>query len=126
MHLILGGKYMGKLQYARSLYGENATVCDLAGDPAEKMFDVRIVVNLQDGIRTMLEREIDARRFFETNLPRLADKILIGDEVGSGVVPLDPFERRWRDETGFIYQTLARRATIVDRVWAGLPERLKG
>ena len=133
MHFILGGKHMGKLRYALSLYGEDATVCDLAtelpgngGTMSEKMFDARIVVNLQDGIRTMLEREIDARRFFETNLPRLADKILIGDEVGSGVVPLDPFERRWRDETGFIYQTLARRATIVDRVWAGLPERLKG
>ncbi len=126
MHLILGGKYMGKLKYARSLYGEDVTICDLTTDSVEKMFVARLVVNLQDGIRVMLERGIDARRFFETSLPHLADKTLIGDEIGSGVVPLDPFERRWRDDTGFIYQTLARHATIVDRVWAGLPERLKG
>lgn len=134
MHFIIGGKYMGKLRYARSLYGEGATVCDLANEPPEtkKMFDARIIVNLQDGIRAMLEQEADARRFFEENLSRLVEaeegeeKILIGDEIGSGIVPMDPFERRWRDETGFIYQALARRAKIVDRVWSGLPERLKG
>jgi hypothetical protein len=132
MHLILGGKYMGKLEYARQLRGGDAIVCDLKDlglDPdlkLEKMFDAGIVANLQDGVRAMLERGLDARAFFAENILRLEDKVLIGDEIGSGVVPLDPFERRWRDETGFIYQLLARRAKIVDRVWAGLPARIKG
>ena len=44
----------------------------------------------------------------------------------SRVVPVDPFERRWRDETGLLYQFLARESAIVDRVWAGLAVRLKG
>jgi len=132
---------MGKLEYARKLCGEGASVCDLAesmpesapdfnmnselGLKLKNMFDARIVVNLQDGVRTMLEAGIDARGFFVENLPRLEDKILIGDEIGSGIVPVDPFERRWRDETGFIYQILARRARTVDRIWAGLPVRIK-
>ncbi|MDR1874344.1 MAG: bifunctional adenosylcobinamide kinase/adenosylcobinamide-phosphate guanylyltransferase [Synergistaceae bacterium] len=127
---------MGKLRYARELCGEDAAVFDLAkmkdinmNDVKKmvvgKMFDARIIVNLQDGIRAMLEQGVDARAFFEKNLDRLEGKVLICDEIGSGIVPMDPFERRWRDETGFVCQLLARRADVVDRVWAGLPVRLK-
>ena len=129
MHLIIGGKYMGKLRYAYGLCGENASLCDLASESLDKMFEgifaAHIVVNLQDGVRTMLENKRSVKNFFGANMHRLQDKILIGDEIGGGVVPTDPFERLWRDETGSLYQELARRSEIVDRIWAGLPIRLK-
>jgi adenosyl cobinamide kinase/adenosyl cobinamide phosphate guanylyltransferase len=142
MHLIIGGRYMGKLKYAKSLYG-NAPVCDLFVESAEafeeKILAARFVVNLQEGVRRLLEEEETekedlelekkrkrARDFFVSRLYLMEDKVLIGDEIGSGVVPSDPFERLWRDETGFLYQTLAERAERVDRVWAGIPCRLKG
>jgi adenosyl cobinamide kinase/adenosyl cobinamide phosphate guanylyltransferase len=130
MHLIIGGKYMGKLKYAQSLYGEDVSICDLSTcdlfvtDP-EEIFGARVVTNLQDGTRRMLQKGLSVREFFEANRDRLEDKVLIGDEIGSGIVPMDPFERLWRDETGFLYQALAARACRVDRVWAGLPCRLK-
>ncbi|MDR1375988.1 MAG: bifunctional adenosylcobinamide kinase/adenosylcobinamide-phosphate guanylyltransferase [Synergistaceae bacterium] len=126
MHLIIGGKYMGKLRYAKRLYGEDVPICDLADAMPEAMFAARVVVNLQDGVRHMLKLGEAARDFFALNFFRLEDKVLIGDEIGSGIVPLDPFERLWRDETGFLYQMLAARAALVDRIWAGLPFRLKG
>ena len=88
--------------------------------------DAAATINLQDGVRTLLLRGADVRDFFGTRLERLAGRVLIGDEIGSGVVPVDPFERRWRDETGLLYQFLARESAIVDRVWAGLAVRLKG
>jgi adenosyl cobinamide kinase/adenosyl cobinamide phosphate guanylyltransferase len=126
MHLIIGGKYMGKLRYAKELYGGDVLVCDLAAAAPEDMFEAPVVVNLQDGVRAILERKGSPRDFFEGNVLRLEDKVLIGDEIGSGVVPIDSFERLWRDETGFVYQLLAARADRVDRIWAGLPHRLKG
>jgi adenosyl cobinamide kinase/adenosyl cobinamide phosphate guanylyltransferase len=126
VHLIIGGKYMGKLAYARALYGEDVSVCDLADQEPESMFEARVIVNLQDGARSILKRDRRPLDFFEVNLSRINDKILIGDEIGSGIVPLDPFERLWRDETGFLYQFLAARADLVDRVWAGIPSSLKG
>ena len=125
MHLIIGGKYMGKLAYAGTLYGE-LPACDLAAEEPESMFAARLIVNLQDGARSLLKRGERPVDFFEANLDRMDDKILIGDEIGSGIVPADPFERLWRDETGFLYQFLAARAELVDRVWAGIPCRLKG
>jgi adenosyl cobinamide kinase/adenosyl cobinamide phosphate guanylyltransferase len=125
MHLIIGGKYMGKLKYAHSLYGEDVSTCDLSIAKPEDIFEARVVTNIQDGTRRMLLKGESPRDFFESNKRRLEDKILIGDEIGSGIVPVDPFERLWRDETGFLYQSLAARAHRVDRVWAGLPCRLK-
>ena len=140
MHLIIGGRHMGKLEYARGIYG-NAPVCDLSSEPLsafeEKIIAARIIVNLQDGVRRLLEKEKEkenlgegmekpARDFFVSLLRQTKGKVLIGDEVGSGIVPVDPFERLWRDETGLLYQALAAQADVVDRVWAGIPCRLKG
>ena len=120
---------MGKLRYAKTLYGE-VSVCDLAAMAPEEMFGAYVVANLQDGVRDLLKRESGreeaARNFFQSNLRLIKDKVLIGDEIGSGIVPIDPFERLWRDETGFVYQILAAQADRVDRIWAGLPCRLKG
>jgi adenosyl cobinamide kinase/adenosyl cobinamide phosphate guanylyltransferase len=126
VHFIIGGKYMGKLSYARTLYGEDVSVCDLAFEEPESMFVARVAVNVQDGARSLLKRGGRPLDFFEANLNRMDDKILIGDDIGSGIVPVDPFERLWRDETGFLYQFLAAKAELVDRVWAGIPCRLKG
>ena len=126
MHLILGGRYMGKRAHAESLYGPLRSLCDLSRDEPESVTDAAVVINLQDGVRTLLRRETDVRAFFEARLEHLRRCILIGDEIGGGVVPIDSFERRWRDETGFLYQFLAQEAEIVDRVWAGLAVRMKG
>ena len=117
---------MGKLAYARALYGRGVSMCDLAVEEPELMFTARLTVNLQDGARSILKRGERVIDFFEANLSLIDDKILVGDEIGSGIVPEDPFERLWRDETGFLYQFLAARAELVDRVWAGIPCRLKG
>ncbi|MCR5347658.1 MAG: bifunctional adenosylcobinamide kinase/adenosylcobinamide-phosphate guanylyltransferase [Fretibacterium sp.] len=126
MHLILGGRYMGKLAWAESLYGPFRTFCDLTRDAPEDIVGARAVLNLQAGVRTLLSRDEDVQKFFAMRLSSLRDSVLIGDDVGEGIVPMDTFERRWRDEVGLLYQMLAKEADMVDRVWAGLSTRLKG
>lgn len=126
MHLILGGRYMGKRAYADSLYGPALSPCDLASANLTLLPAADRVLNLQEGVRRLLLAGDDAGEFFRAHLEDLRACVLIGTEVGSGVVPTDPMERRWRDETGLLYQMLAREATIVDRVWCGLALRLKG
>ena len=126
MHLILGGRYMGKRTYADSLYGPALSPCDLASANLTLLPAADRVLNLQEGVRRLLLAGTDAGEFFRAHLEDLRTCVLIGSEVGSGVVPTDPMERRWRDETGLLYQLLAREAAIVDRVWCGLALRLKG
>ena len=46
-------------------------------------------------------------------------------EIGSGVVPMDPRERAWRELHGQVLRFLAERAKGVTRIFCGLPEVLK-
>ena len=55
-----------------------------------------------------------------------ANRVVIATEVGGGVVPIDPVERRRREAAGRLACALARRADTVIRVCCGLPELLKG
>ena len=59
-------------------------------------------------------------------LPDLhTDIILVSNEVGSGVVPMDKMSRRFVDETGKLHQQLAKICSHVTLVTAGLPLALK-
>jgi adenosylcobinamide kinase / adenosylcobinamide-phosphate guanylyltransferase len=124
MHFIFGGRYMGKLAYARSLK-PGAAVCDLAGESFDASFGADIFCNVHLLVRRMVLQGQNPAAFFEDNMAGLQGKIVIGDEVGCGVVPIEPAEREWRDETGRVYQLLAKNACCVTRMWAGIPQVLK-
>ena len=60
-------------------------------------------------------------------LPTLAGEvILVGNETGLGVVPMDPLSRRFVDEAGRLHQRLAGICDRVILTVAGLPHVLKG
>ena len=117
---------MGKRAYAEKIYKNFDYVVDFENDAPEDFTCPGLILNLQAGVRNLLSREINALEFFETRIEILRNSILIGDEISGGVIPIDKFERQWRDETGRLYKFLASEADIVDRIFAGLPLRLKG
>lgn len=51
--------------------------------------------------------------------------LLVSNEVGQGIVPDNALARRFRDEAGWLNQTMARAAHEVWFVTAGIPQRLK-
>lgn len=114
MILIVGGAYAGKREYAASLGypAEGADDGALGGSPA--LVNLHALVAGYEGDPMEL-------------LPALLDKELITcDEVGSGVVPVDPAERAWREAVGRLCVALAREARTVARVVAGIPVAIKG
>ena len=120
--------YMGKRAYAEKLYKNFDFIYDLENDEPEKLTrsGLILVLNLQAGVKNLLLKNINTLKFFETKLKILKNAVLIGDEISGGVIPIEKFERQWRDETGKLYQFLAHEADIVDRIFAGLALRLKG
>jgi len=128
MRFILGGRCQGKTEYAVSLCRGNAKILDLAekGACLAKAAEYDIIKNLHEWVRRMLEQGKAPSLILEENLGMLRNRIVIGDEIGSGIVPIDPFERLWRDETGRVYQLLTRNADVVDRVFAGIGITIKG
>ena len=51
--------------------------------------------------------------------------VIIMNEVGSGVVPMDKDERLWRESVGRVSCIFSKRADRVYRLIAGIPQRLK-
>ena len=116
---------MGKRNYALKLYGTFPAVYDLSHDDPDDI-SPGLITNLHEGARTLLMRGINPSDFFAEKIDVLSESVIIGDEICGGVVPADSFMRKWRDETGKLYQYLASEANIVDRIFAGLAVRLKG
>lgn len=59
-------------------------------------------------------------------LPQMpTDIILVSNEVGSGIIPMDSMSRRFVDEAGRLHQQLAKLCSHVTLVTAGLPQALK-
>lgn len=59
-------------------------------------------------------------------IPRARGRIIfVSNEVGQGVVPIDPLSRRFVDESGRLHQQLAQRCDRVFFVVAGLAQCLK-
>ncbi len=57
---------------------------------------------------------------------RRAPTVLVGSEVGMGIVPENALARRFRDEAGLLHQRVAAVADRVVLVVAGLPLVIKG
>ena len=108
MHPILGGRYQGKRAYAESLYPNIRIVYNLAEDNPRNIIAPGLITNLHLGVRQLLNENVSPCEFFTSRLDVLRECVIVGDEISGGVVPMDEFERLWRDETGKVYQILAR------------------
>ena len=124
MILIFGGACQGKKTFARESFGlseEDIACCTAEGEPD---WSRKALSGVEQYLLGCLQRGEDPAN---TPLegPMVEEKILICQEIGSGIVPIDPLMRRWREETGRALQRLARRSDQVWRVFCGIPQRIK-
>lgn len=118
MILVTGGAGQGKLGWALSHGGYT----EKDASPRVEA-EAPILTGLEALVRETLDRGEDPVLL----LPALLKKeYVLCREVGCGVVPMDPAERRWREETGRLCCRLAKEAAGVVCLWCGLPAWLKG
>ena len=126
MKLVIGGYAQGKLNYVLQKYDmETSKIWD--GEiPENKGEQNSIVINhLHHWIKSRIaedgfpEEEIFA---FVENCPNC---VIISDEVGNGIVPVEAFEREYRERAGRILVELAKRAEEVERVICGIGQKIK-
>lgn len=131
MILIIGGFAQGKLHYLKQRYvhcedGREVTVLDgtlalPAGTGAGQM----IVNHLHRYIREQLRQGTDPEAMIENFGKEHPDCILICDEIGNGIVPMEAEERTYRERTGRILEQLAAQADEVVRVVCGIGQKIK-
>ena len=88
--------------------------------------DSQVIVNhLHRYIREQLRRGNDPEAAIMAFLEKYPDCILICDEIGNGIVPMEAEERIYRERTGRILGQLAAQADEVVRVVCGIGLKIK-
>ncbi|MFC4654617.1 bifunctional adenosylcobinamide kinase/adenosylcobinamide-phosphate guanylyltransferase [Rheinheimera marina] len=101
----------------QSLSGQHATVLV---DCLTLWLNNQLYRSPEQDFRQLRQRLADAVTSFDGRL------VLVSNEVGAGVIPLGPINRRFVDEQGWLNQQLAACCDQVVLVCAGLPLYLKG
>lgn len=122
MVLIIGGRFQGKRHYLESLTKEAIYDCAKIKNTAIK--DQKVIYGLETYIKSSMKAGISIEALLDEIETWEADYI-VGCEIGLGVVPVEQFDRLYRDNVGLIYQRLARKASSVTRVFAGIPIQIK-
>ena len=153
MELYIGGFAQGKLEYVQNKKAEEAIsiamVIDCAQSDYQKTLqsidnkiknenaDVNNIANVNDiviinhlhlWVKDLLSEGMEESEVQSTILSWVAthpNTILICDELGNGIVPLEKMERIWREQTGRLMIELAGQAERVERILCGLGQRLK-
>lgn len=105
MKLYIGGAYQGQETLARR---ENPS--------AEIIEDFHLLLKNHAG---------DPHAFAEIFIREHPNAVVVANEIGCGVVPIDPEERTWRERAGRALCDIAAYSETVVRVSCGIGVRIK-
>ena len=127
MELYVGGAFQGKKEYVDDNYRDikelkwcNAENCDEAA-----LFDCDAVYNYHELIRKQVLNGIDPEDKLCDLIDHNPDIIIVCDEVGCGVIPIDPKDRAYREAVGRCMCKAASKADKVIRIICGIGQVIK-
>ncbi len=124
MHLIIGGAFQGKLDYAVKKYGLSEGDIFECSESGEIEFK-KCVNHLERFTLGCVRRGLEPAEVFMSSPELWRDRILICEDISSGVVPVDAVMRAWREANGRLLNWLSPQAESVTRLFCGLPQVLK-
>ena len=128
MKLVIGGKAQGKLNYVLSKYHlQEELVWDgvLPDNTVLQQRGTVVMNHFHLWMRNCISNGGCPEDEILSLLDCQDDLIIISDEIGNGIVPLEPFEREYRERVGRILVQLAERAEEVERVICGIAQKIK-
>lgn len=120
MKLIIGARASGKRAYARERFGLIPRACT-----PEEALVAPAVMDFHETIKTLCARGSSVDDYLNRLFSLNPDVLILCNEVGMGIVPMDSGERFWREEVGRACCLIAARADTVVRMVCGLPQVLK-
>ena len=124
MILVTGGCFQGKTAYACETFGIQKTdAADGMTCSLEEIYTAKLLYHFHEYIRRLMElgQEFSVEQLLEMN----PDIVLVTNELGYGVVPVDKFDRAYREKTGRVCCKVAKEAKEVHRVVCGIGTVIK-
>lgn len=125
MILVTGGAYSGQTEFAARRFSLKETdIADGAECTPELAYSCRALKNFH----------LFVKRFGAESGAALAgeiyahnpDIVIITNEIGSGIIPMEKTDRIWREETGRACCFIAGKSEAVIRMCCGIPAVIKG
>jgi adenosylcobinamide kinase/adenosylcobinamide-phosphate guanylyltransferase len=126
MKFVIGGSFQGKLKYAATTFGlEPDEFIDGAFCGEEEVFTCRGIYHFHLYIRRLLEQEKPMDGFLTRLRKENQGIVIVSEEIGYGIVPIDSFERQYREAVGRTSTEIAAESTEVHRVVCGIGTVIK-
>lgn len=122
--LIFGGAYQGKRAYAEMIF-PGLTWADGEEIPFREIENAAAIDRFHLLVKRWMLAGKSAEDLTEKILGMNRKIIILCDEIGCGLVPVDAFEREYREAAGRVCVELAEHARRVDRVVCGIGMRMK-
>ncbi|QOV20596.1 bifunctional adenosylcobinamide kinase/adenosylcobinamide-phosphate guanylyltransferase [Blautia liquoris] len=119
MILIVGGAFQGKRAYANNYLKKEIHWIDGKECEYDDIFSSEGIFNFHLFVKRIL-RTGEPDQFPEQLMRENPDIVIVTDELGYGVVPVEASDRAWREKTGRICTELAEQADEVHRVVCGV------
>ena len=120
MELILGGASQGKEAYAKKKYSKA---------PFDETWQEEILWNHFHRCVRLWQRQgktlEQMQQYVDVVCAKTSHLILISNEVGNGVVPLQQEDRAYRDLVGALLIRYAKKAERVERIICQIPQKIK-
>lgn len=137
MKMIIGGAWQGQLVWAKENCREikeeqwiDGKVCGL-----EEIYTCKGICDFQEYIRRIMlqgrqkpscDNPVSSEHLAKEIIRRNPEIIIVSNEIGYGLVPVDEFERAYREQVGRVCTELAAFSEEVIRVVMGIGNHIKG
>lgn len=127
MVLITGGAYQGKKEYALRTFGFNeADIADGSVCGADEILSAKCITDYHIFVKRMLEENADIIAVTRALCTENENAVVIMNEIGCGIVPLEKKDRIWREMAGKCGCIIAEKAEKVVRMINSVPLIIKG
>ncbi len=127
MELVIGGYAQGKLNYVLGKHDvEERKIFD--GEipkNIENLKDTVVIDHFHNWMKLRIAQDGCPEKEIFAFIEKCPDCVIISDEIGNGIVPIETFEREYRERTGRLLIELAKKAEVVERVICGIGQRIK-
>ncbi len=126
MVLFIGGAAQGKTTVAKNRFSlSDSDFLDGATCATEEIFSAKCITHYHLLIRRWMDSGKDPLALTERLCKEHPNGIVLMNEIGCGIIPMEKQERLWRETVGRCGCLLAEHAHTVLRVFCGIPTVLK-
>lgn len=127
MIMITGGAFQGKKSFAKERFNiaENEILnggkCGI-----NEVFTAKCVADFHLFVKRLIDEKIDVLEFTKNLCEKNPGIIIIINEIGCGIIPIEKSERIWREQVGRAGCIIAENSSEVVRICCGIPTIIKG